>query len=579
MPQMVSRFSVRFATVRLSAPALSPYSPAMKAPMIALVSSAARQREIVEVLIRHGWDYMRQLLTLGKGDEPTLPAPEVLCKILTELGPVYVKLGQLLSTRPDLLPPSYIQALSNLQDNVPPLAWEEMEITLRRELGTDQVFASFDTHAIAAGSIAQIYRATLKDGQPVAVKIQRPGIETIVNRDISLFKQIAGLLSTTDFGRRYSVVELAEEFSASLRNELDFTQEASYTEQLRQSLSSSQWFEPNQVVVPQVYRDWSSHKILVIEWLSGVPILKAAIARDRSSAGLAARHSFTSLAFRVFLQQYLINGFFHADPHPGNLFYLDDGRLGILDCGMMGTLNPRMQSVMVELVLAIVDSDPNRCAQLTLQLAEPMDMAQPINVAQLQADYDRLLRQYHSISLSNVNVSEAFSQIIEAARHNNLRWPSNIGLLTKSLANLEGAGREFDPTINIMDEVRPLMIDLFRRQLVGNDLGQSALRTALEFKQLSLESPRQVGFLLNRLTSETLTLNLAIQDLNALRKTLDEGANRRSFSTVVGSLIIGAAIISVGQQTPHLQILSNSLFAVASLLGIWLIVTILRRSS
>ncbi len=548
----------------------------MKSPVLALVTSAARQREIIEVFIRYGWDYMRQLLTLGKGDEPDLPAPEILCKILADLGPVYVKLGQLLSTRPDLLPPAYIQALSHLQANVPPVSWEDLEVTLRQEWGQppETIFASIDRIAIAAGSIAQIHRAVLQNGQPVAVKIQRPGIESIVAQDIALFRQVAALLSGTDFGRRYNVVELADEFSASLRSELDFTQEANYTERLRQNLSVSRWFDPGQVVIPQVYRDLSSRKILVLEWIDGVPILKAPFVGQSISS--ETRHALTSLAFRVFLQQYLSDGFFHADPHPGNLFYLQDGKLGILDCGMMGTLNPRMQSIMVELVLAIVDFDPDRCAQLTLQLAEPMDITQPINLAQLQADYDRLLRRYHSLSLSNLNVSEAFSQILEAARHNNLRWPSNIGLLTKSLANLEGAGREFDPSVNIMDEVRPLMFDLFRQQLVGNDLAQSALRTALEFKQLSLESPRQVGFLLNRLTSETLTLNLAIQDLQAMRKTLDEGANRRSFSTVVGSLIIGAAIISASQQSPHLQIISNVLFAVASFLGLWLIVTIMR---
>lgn len=545
--------------------------------MNALVSSAVRQREIVEVFIRHGWDYMRQLLTLGKGDEPELPAPEVLCNILTDLGPVYVKLGQLLSTRPDLLPPAYIQALSDLQENVPPVRWDEIEVTLWRELGQplDAVFEAIHQEAIAAGSIAQIHRATLKNGQPVAVKIQRPGIEVIVAQDMGLFRQIASLLSATDFGKRYNVVELADEFSASLRSELDFTQEANYTERLRQNLSTSRWFDPSQIVIPKVYQELSSRKILVLEWIDGVPLLKASLAQSSTEAALAERHAFTSLAFRVFLQQYLVNGFFHADPHPGNLFYLNDGRLGILDCGMMGTLNPRMQSIMVELVLAIVDFDPDRCAQLTLQLAEPMDVSQPINLAQLQTDYDRLLRRYHSLSLSSLNVSEAFTQILDAARRNNLRWPSNIGLLTKSLANLEGAGREFDPSINIMNEVRPLMIDLFRQQLIGNDLAQTALRTALEFKQLSLESPRQVGFLLNRLSSETLKFNLAIQDLNALRKTLDDGANRRSFSTVVGSLIIGAAIISAGQQ-PQLQILSNVLFAVASFLGLWLIVTILR---
>jgi predicted unusual protein kinase regulating ubiquinone biosynthesis (AarF/ABC1/UbiB family) len=173
-------------------------------------------------------------------------------------------------------------------------------------------------------------------------------------------------------------------------------------------------------------------------------------------------------------------------------------------------------------------------------------------------------------------MGEAFGQILEAARMNNLRWPSNIGLLTKSLANLEGAGRKFDPEINIMDEVRPLMADLFRRQLVGNDPIQSALRTALEFKQLSLDSPRQLSFLLNRLASETLKINLSVQDLNAMRRTIDEAANRRSFSTVVGALIIGAAIVASSQQTPYIKLLSNIFFAAASLLGLWLIVTIMR---
>ncbi|MBF1999426.1 MAG: AarF/ABC1/UbiB kinase family protein [Synechococcales cyanobacterium M58_A2018_015] len=545
--------------------------------MIALVSSAARQREIVEVLIRHGWDYMRQVLTLGRGDEPEIPAPEILCNILTDLGPVYVKLGQLLSTRPDLLPPSYIEALSHLQANVPPVDWEAIDVLLRRELGQppEAVFATISQQAIAAGSIAQTHKALLKNGQPVAVKIQRPGIEAVVAQDIALFRQIASLLSATDFGRRYNILALAEEFSLSLRNELDFTQEANYTEQLRQNLSRGRWYDPSRVVVPKVYRELSSKKILVLEWLDGVPILQAQLGKTGQNPEVE-RHALTSLAFRVFLQQYLVDGFFHADPHPGNLYYLDDGRLGLLDCGMMGVLNPRMQSIMVELVLAIVDLDPDRCAQLTLQLAEPMEINQPINIARLQNDYDRLLRRYYNISLSNLNLSEAISQILEAARLNNLRWPSNVGLLTKSLANLEGAGREFDPSINIMQEVRPLMIDLFRRQLMGTDFTQSALRTALEFKQLSLESPRQLGFLLNRLSSETLKFNLVIQDLNALRKTVDDAANRRSFSTVVGSLIIGAAIISAGGQTNQLQLISNILFAAASLLGLWLIVTILR---
>jgi ubiquinone biosynthesis protein len=542
--------------------------------MPVFINPITRQRDIIEVLIRHGWDYMRQLLTLGRGDEPEIPAPEILCKILTDLGPVYIKLGQLLSTRPDLLPASYIEALSNLQSNVPPVSWADIEVEIRRELQQplEEVFEHMNDRAIAAGSIAQIHRATLKNGQPVAVKIQRPGIDIIVSRDISLFKQIAALLSTTKFGKRYNIVSLAEEFSTSLQNELDFTLEATYTDQLRENLSQGKWFDPTQIVIPQVYHEFSNKKILVLEWLEGKPLLQAKLGSDIT----ADRRAYTTLLFRAFLQQYLTDGFFHADPHPGNLFYLEDGRVGILDCGMMGVLDSRSQSLMVELLLAIIDSDPERCAQITLQLAKPMDMSQPINLMSLQNDYDRLLRRYLNVSLSNLNVGEAFGAILEAARLNNLKLPSNIGLLTKSLANLEGAGREFDPTVNIVEEITPLMSDLFQRQLIGKDPARSLLRTALEFKELSLESPRQIGFLLNRLSSETLRINLNIQDFNAMRRTIDDAANRRSFSTVVGSLIIGAAILSTGQQTPQVHLVGNIFFGAASLLGLWLIFTILR---
>jgi predicted unusual protein kinase regulating ubiquinone biosynthesis (AarF/ABC1/UbiB family) len=547
--------------------------------MVTIIPLGSREREIVEVMLRYGWDYMRQVLTIGSGDQPEIPAPEILSSILKDLGPVYVKLGQLLSTRPDLLSPPYIQALSHLQSNVPPVAWSQINEVLDEELSqpSEIVFQTIHQEAIAAGSIAQVHQATLKTGEQVALKIQRPGIEAIVMQDVAVFKRIAALLAGTDFGKRYNIVALADEFGDSLQRELDFTQEANHTDKLRRNLSKSDWFDPELIVVPKVYREFSSKRILLLEWLNGTPLLRAELKGKNHQGDVEAeRRDLMTLLFRAFLQQYLVDGFFHADPHPGNLFYLQDGRVGILDCGMIGILNPRMQSIMVELVLAIIDLDPERCTQLTLRLAEPMDPMQQINLVRLQSDYDRLLRQYYNLSLSNLDVGEAFGQILEAARMNNLRLPSNIGLLTKSLANLEGAGREFEPSINLMDEIRPLMSDLFQQQLIGNNLLESTLRTALEFKQLSLKSPRQVEFLLNRLTSETLRLNLALNDVPSLRRTIDEAANRRSFSTVVGSLIIGAAIISAGQQTSQLQLLSNIFFIAASFLGLWLIVTVLR---
>lgn len=544
--------------------------------MTSIVPINSRQKEILDVLFRHGWDYMRQLLTMGQAEQLEVPPPAILRNILTDLGPVYVKLGQLLSTRPDLLPPDYIEALSALQSNVPPVAPADIEVVIRQQLPQppETIFQTISYQAIAAGSIAQTHRATLQDGRPVAIKIQRPGIDAIVMRDIELIHSIAELVANTEFGKRYDIVGLAEEFATALRAELDFTQEAHHTEKLRTNLAQAQWFDPKRIVVPEIHPSLTTPTMLVMEWLDGVPILSAKLQGQDYKGNLEAeRQSLTTLVFRSFFQQYLVDGFFHADPHPGNLFYLSDGRVAILDCGMMGHLDPRTQSTLVDLVLAIIDLDAQRCTQLTLQLAEA---TQPVNLARLEQDYDRLLRKYSNLSLTNLNTSAAFYEILQTARNNNLRVPRNIGLFAKSLANLEGVARQFYPAVNVVTEIQPLMTEMFQRQLLGKHPLQAMLRTALEFKTLSLESPRQLAFLLDRLSSETLRINVTIQDLDALRRSQDDAANRRSFSTVVGSLVIGAAIISTGAQTPQLQLLSEILFGVASFLGLWLIVKILK---
>ena len=531
----------------------------------------SRQGEIVEVFLRHGWDYMRRLLVGKAPEEPDIQPPAVLRNILTDLGPVYIKFGQLLSTRPDLLPPAYIEALSALQSTVPPVDATTIQAFLRQQLNPDEVFAQVDYRAIASGSIGQVHRAVLKNGQPVALKIQRPGIEIRVKRDMALIKDIAKLVASTQFGQRYNVIALADEFSNALNAELDFTTEANYTDQLRQNLAQGRWFNPQQLTVPQIIWPLTQPKVLVMQWLDGQPILAAALGAQGEP--VAKRNALSSMMFRAFFQQYFVDGFFHADPHPGNIFYLSDGRVALLDCGMMGRLDPQTRTTLTEMVLAIVSSDAQRCTQLTLQLAEPL---QAVDLTKLEHDYSRLLSRYYGLDLRNLNTAAAFAEVLEAGTRNNLRWPANIGLFTKSLANLEGVARQFNPEINLIAEIRPLMADLFRQQLVGDDPLQALLRTGLEFRNLSLSAPRQFGFLLDRLSEETLTWNVNIKDLTNLQQSIEQAANRRSFSTVVAALIIGAAIISSNQTNIQLQWLSTSLFAAATLLGIWLIISILR---
>ena len=543
--------------------------------MLSLTQNTGRQREILEVVFRNGWDYMRGLLTGSKTDKPQLPPPAVFRNILIELGPVYVKLGQLLSTRPDLLPGEYVDSLTDLQTNVPPVAWSEVKTVIRQQLShpVEDVFDTIEPQAIAAASIAQVHRATLKTGQEVAIKIQRPGIEAVVAQDVSLIKSLAELVSLTDFGKDYDIVAIADEFTKALQAELDFTTEAQYTEQLRHNLSQSQWFDPQRLVIPKVYAELTTPKLLVLEWLDGVPILLSSLAKAESDDLVKQRREVTTVLFRAFFQQIYLDGFFHADPHPGNIFLLEDGRVALLDCGLIGRLDPRTQQILTEMLLAIVDLDAQRCSQLTIELAES---GQPASLERLTNDYSRMLRKYYNLSLSQLNFSEVFYEVLQVSRNNKILLPSNMGLYAKTLANLEGVTRSFDPEVNLLDQIKPLITDLFRRQLLGDSPVETALRTVLDLKSLSVRSPRQVELLLERVTSETLKWNLTIQGLDALRRSIDSSANRLSFSIVIGSLIIGAAIISTGIQTPQLSLISNILFATASFIGLLLIASILR---
>ncbi len=544
--------------------------------MFSLTKTSDRQREIVEIVLSNGWDYMRGLLIGGKADEPNLPPPAVLRNILTELGPFYVKIGQLLSTRPDLLPPEYIKSLTALQAKVPPVSWENIENIIRQELSQPitQVFNSIEPQPIAAGSIAQVHRATLITGETVALKVQRPGIDRIVDKDIKLIKAIAELVAITEIGQYYNINSLAEEFTQAVKAELDFTKEAEYTNQLRSNLAKSTWIDPKQLVIPQIYWQITTEKLLVLEWLEGKPILNADIPVSSETASAKNnRQQATTLLFRSFFQQMLVDGFFHADPHPGNIFYLVNGKVALIDCGSIGRLDPRTQQLLTEMLLAIVDMDASRCSQLTLELSQSDRVS---DLAKLEKSYELILRKYYNLSLSQINFSEVFYEILQLARKNKLKLPRNLGLFAKTLANLEGVARKLNPELNLLTEIKPLMTDIFRRQLIGDTPLPTLLRTVLDLKSLSLQSPRKFELLVDRIGTETLQWNLNIKQLDNLRRSLDESANRLSFSIVVGSLIIGGAVISSNAQTQQLSLINNILFAAASLLGLWLIVSILR---
>ena len=542
-----------------------------------LAKTSSRQRKIVEVVLRHGWGFMRGLLIGGKTEEPSLPPPTVLCNILVELGPVYVKLGQLLSTRPDLLPPPYIEALTSLQAEVPPVGWEAVEIIIRKQLPQplEEIFTIIDHQPVAAGSIAQTHRATRVDGREVALKIQRPGIERVVEQDIRLLRGLARLVNRTQVGQYYNLVSVVDEFASALRAELNFTQEASYTDTLRRNLSKSYWFDPQQMVLPEIHWDLTSEKLLVMEWLNGVPLLLAELrGANHGGDASAERRAIADLIVRAYFQQFYIDGIFHADPHPGNLFYLATGKIALIDFGLMGRLDPRTQQILIEMILAIANLDAKRCSQLTLDLAESTI---PVNLAHLENDFDRLLRRYYNLNISEINFSQLTYQALQIAQKHRMRLPSNMGLYAKTLANLEGVARQLDPDFNLVERIKPLMADLFRQRLVGHAPLQDLLRAALDIKNLSLEAPRQLEMLLDRVTSETLQWNVAVRGLDPFRRSLDAVGNRLTFSIVTAAILIGAAMIfSQAPSNPIFFWVSGLLFVLASVIGLWLIFSMIR---
>ena len=536
--------------------------------MFSLARTSGRQREILEVVFRNGWDYMRRLLSGSRAGTPELPPPTVFCNILIELGPVFVKLGQLLSTRPDLLQASYVQALTDLQANVPAVPWPAVEAVLHESFTVplETIFSEINHEPIAAGSIAQTHYAVLNSGEAVAIKIQRPGLEAILEQDMDLIRGVAELVALTEWGQDYDVVGLVSEFAQALETELDFTQEAYFTDTLRQNLSDSRWFNVEKLTIPHIYWDVTHPKVLVMEWMTGSPLLEA---KEWSAAEQEVEaRALATVLVRSFFQQVCLDGFFHADPHPGNWFYLEDGRVALLDCGMVGRLDPRTQEILLELILATVSLDAQRCAQLTMKLS-PSE--HPVNLIRLESDYELLLRQYYALSLTELNFSQLFYEVLQIARANRIRVPGNLGLCAKCIANLEGVARSLDPEFNFPERIRPLMADLFQGQLIGDAPLPALLRTLLDVKSLGLRSPRQVELLLDRLSSETLRWNLKVQDLDRVRQTLEISSNRLAFSIITGSLIMGASLLYSPTQGSQLGWFSIGLFIIASLLSFWLI--------
>ena len=543
--------------------------------VLSVFDGSARALEIVKIVSRHEWAFLSQLLGRGDSTETRLPLPSVLCNLLTELGPVYVKLGQLLSTRPDLLSDDYITALSRLQADVPPVAWKEVKPYLKRELGKpiDQCFEHFQSQPIAAGSVGQVYGATLPQGLKVAVKVLRPGIEAQVKEDGRLLRKIAALAASTSLGNQVDFVGLADQVLAALERELDFRIEADNTRRLQRCLQQSGFVPSGRLRLPQVVDDLSGQRVLVLEWIEGEPILAPA-ARTALENGPGVQAT-TKALLGAFVEQYFVEGFFHADPHPGNLKVLEDGSVILLDAGMVGVFDPRTRANLLDLVLALINQDAARATDL-LELIAPPAQGIKVDRQQLQRQLDQLIASNFSKPLEELNFALFLADLLQLANRTGLRVPGTMGLFVKSVTNLEGVGCTLNPKFSFTGEMQPLVAQLLARSVL---LPQERLmQFGLDLRNLSIDSPRQLSQLLRRFSSDDLVFALQLEGLESLRTTLDRLSQRVALAILVAALLLSATLMASLAQQDLLRDVSEGLFIGANLFGLWLLVSLLRSS-
>jgi ubiquinone biosynthesis protein len=460
--------------------------------------------------------------------------PEAFAADLERLGPTFVKLGQLLSTRADLLPEPYLLALSRLQDDVAPIPFAEIEATVRSELGVrlTKAFREFDTTPLAAASLGQVHRAILRDGRMVAVKVQRPGIRQQVADDLEVLEAVAELVERySETGARYEAVTLVEQLRRSLLRELDYRLEAENMTILGRNLARFP-----RLVVPQPVADYTTSRVLTMDYVSGTKItaLSPLVLLEVDAEELA------DVLFTAYLQQILVDGFFHADPHPGNLLVTPDGRLALLDVGMVARLTTRIQDQLLQLLMAISEGRADDAVDYAKRLGEPRaDFRADLFARNMRA----LVAEHREASLRDLPVGRLVVGVTRAAAETGLRLPPELMLLGKTLLNLDEVARRLDPEFHPSAALRRQVGSILQRRLLSGVSQASVFGGVLEMKDLVERLPVRLNRILDRFAEEDLRIKIDGVDQAKLVTAAQKIANRITLGLLLAALIIGAAML------------------------------------
>jgi ubiquinone biosynthesis protein len=549
------------------------------------IRSLKRYRQVLGVLIKYGFGHVieqlninyylelgKRIVTFGAVSQgmERLTQPERLRMAMEELGPTFVKLGQLLSTRPDLVPQDYADEFGKLQDKVPSVPLADILRQIETAFGQppEKLFAEIQPESIAAGSIAQVHRARLHSGEEVVIKIRRPGILGILETDLDILAGLAYLvenhLPTTVL---YDPSGAVREFRRSVFREVDFTREGHTTDRF-----FSHFEDSAEAYTPRVFWKQTAESVLTLEYIDGIKVTAFAELEKR---GLDRKKIAENCA-GLLLEQVLVHGLFHCDPHPGNILVLPEEQICFLDYGMVGRLDDELKQQLAELLMAVLQRDADRILSLMVYSG---DLREDIDRSALKRDIVEFIDDYYDLTLAEFSTGKLLTDFIAILTRYRIRFPTDLILLAKALATLEGVARQLDPEFNLVLHLKPRVERLLRSRLSATWISRDLLGIGRDYGSLVRQLPQDLRELIHRINRNKFKIDLEHRGLDRLINDLDKSSNRISFSLIIAALVVGSSLIMQTDKGPMLfdfPILGLFGYSIAAFLGLGLAIAILR---
>jgi ubiquinone biosynthesis protein len=550
--------------------------------------SARRLQQIINVFLRYGFGQIIDQIHLGRyipfkkrlkafGVWPALKGPSVperLRMAFADLGPTFIKLAQVLSSRPDLITTQFADEFKKLQDEVPPFPAQEAKAIIEEEikLPLNKMFSYFGDSPLAAASIAQVHRAELLDGSDVVVKVQRPDIREQIESDINILTTIARLLDKyVPESRFFNPTGIVEEFSKTVRKEMDFVEEARNCSRFRRN------FEKNpDIYIPRVYHEYVTERVLLMEMIEGVRIDDTAVI---DFMGLD-RKRLAKIGVDAYFKQILEDGFFHADPHPGNIFVMPTGIIAFVDFGIVGRVSDELKETMANTFIALLERDFDRLIDQYVEMGiVPDDIDLDAFRRDFKADLADFLEPLYGLTLKEINFAQYLDTVTHLAIKHNLRIPSDLLLIDKAMIILENIGRQLDPDFDFVAAAEPYASRIIRKRISPSRLYDKARKNVMEIGDFAFLFPRQMKQIIKKALKDDIQIKMFHVNLPEFIKDMDRSSNRIAFALIVSAMLISSAIMHATKVPPiifGISLFGISAFGFAFLLGIWLIISIIR---